>query len=144
MVIRKVVYDSFNNNFFVLGQKAKQEWENKPAKGSRRSTVPNTAFGKALTVGAQLDAIKIYEDEQAEKAAAKVRALTLTLSPSRVTHTHSLSIQFDFSMTHCVRDSKLNATICSHSLVNDIMQFEKHVEQMINVFFELHYAIYRS
>ena len=73
VVIRKVVYDSFNNNFFMMGQRAAEAWKAKPAKGTRRSSVPNTVFGKALTVGAKLDAIKQYELEQAEKAAAKVQ-----------------------------------------------------------------------
>ena len=73
----------FQQQFFALGQKEQAAWKAKPAKGTRRSSLPNTAFGKALTVGAQLDSIKQYEDEQAEKAAAKLQRADVKLARSQ-------------------------------------------------------------
>ncbi len=75
VTIRKLVFNAFNEGFFAMGQRAKREWEMRPTKRKRRSTVPNTTVGLALTCGEQLEQIALYEKEQAEKNQTKAQAV---------------------------------------------------------------------
>lgn len=66
VVLRKIVYDAYHNNFTSKAKKLEEEYRRRSKKPRRRSA-PNTVCGKALTVGEQLEKIKIYGDSQQKK-----------------------------------------------------------------------------
>ena len=66
VVLRKIVYDAYHNNFTSKAKKLEEEYQRRANKRRRRSA-PNTVCGKALTVGEQLEEIKKYDDGQQKK-----------------------------------------------------------------------------
>lgn len=66
VVLRKIVYDAYHNNFTSKAQKLEEEYHRR-AKKRRRRSAPNTVVGKALTVGEQLEEIKQYDAGQVKK-----------------------------------------------------------------------------
>ena len=70
VVLRKIVYDAYHNNFTSKAKKLEEEYRRR-SKKSRRLSAPNTVCGKALTVGEQLEEIKAYNEGQTKKKQAK-------------------------------------------------------------------------
>ena len=66
VVLRKIVYDAYHNNFTSKAKKLEEEYHRR-AKKRRRRSAPNTVVGKALTVGEQLEEIKQYDAGQEKK-----------------------------------------------------------------------------
>ena len=69
VVLRKIVYDAYHNNFIDKAKKLKDEYKARAKK--RKMSAPNTAFGEDLTVGGQLKSIQEYNKYLTSKGKRK-------------------------------------------------------------------------
>ena len=68
VTIRKIVFDGFHRHFLKAAHELEEEKQKAKANGGRRkSSVPSTVRGAALTVGGMLDNVKEYNEELTRK-----------------------------------------------------------------------------
>ena len=71
VVLRKIVYDAYHNNFIDKAKKLEDEYKARAKR--RKMSAPNTAFGEDLTVGGQLKSTQEYNEMLDLKREEKVR-----------------------------------------------------------------------
>ena len=68
VTIRKIVFDGFHRHFLKAAHELEEEKQKAKVNGGRRrSSVPSTVKGAALTVGGMLSNVKKYTEELVRK-----------------------------------------------------------------------------